>query len=62
MPSFLPGGAGVGLPEVDGMKLGINYGWNKVRFMNPVQVGAKDLCESTVDQAWHRRNYLRGLE
>ena len=39
--SFLPGGAGVGLPELDGMKLGINYGWNKVRFMNPVQVGAK---------------------
>ena len=39
--SFLPGGAGVGLPALDGMKLGINYGWNKVRFMNPVQVGAK---------------------
>jgi acyl dehydratase len=39
--SFLPGGAGVGLPSLDGMKLGINYGWNKVRFMNPVQVGAK---------------------
>ncbi len=39
--SFLPGGAGVGLPAVDGMKLGINYGWNKVRFPNPVPVGAK---------------------
>ena len=39
--SFLPGGTGVGLPALDGMKLGINYGWNKVRFMNPVQVGAK---------------------
>ena len=24
--SFLPGGAGVGLPALDGMKLGINYG------------------------------------
>lgn len=39
--TFLPGGTGVGLPALDGMKLGINYGWNKVRFMNPVQVGAK---------------------
>ena len=39
--SFLPGGEGVGLPAVDGMKLGINYGWNKVRFMSPVQVGAE---------------------
>ena len=39
--TFLPGGTGVGLPALDGMKLGINYGWNKVRFMNPVKVGAK---------------------
>ncbi len=38
--SFLPGGGGVGLPQVDGMKLGINYGWNKVRFPSPVPVGA----------------------
>ena len=39
--SFLPGGTGIGLPVLDGMQLGINYGWNKVRFMNPVKVGAK---------------------
>lgn len=39
--SFLPGGEGVGLPALDGMKLGINYGWNKVRFPSPVPVGAK---------------------
>ena len=39
--SFLPGGQDVGLPAVAGMKLGINYGWNKVRFMNPVGVGSK---------------------
>ena len=37
--SFLPGGEGVGLPSLDGMKMGINYGWNKVRFMSPVAVG-----------------------
>jgi acyl dehydratase len=23
------------------MQMGINYGWNKVRFMSPVPVGAK---------------------
>ena len=39
--SFLPGGEGVGLPALDGMKMGINYGWNKVRFMSPVAVGNK---------------------
>lgn len=38
--SFLPGGQGVGLPAVEGVKLGINYGWNKVRFPSPVAVGA----------------------
>ncbi|MEM7003502.1 MAG: MaoC family dehydratase [Pseudomonadota bacterium] len=39
--SFLPGGEGVGLPVLDGMKMGVNYGWNKVRFMSPVPVGAR---------------------
>lgn len=39
--SFLPGGEGIGIPAVDGVKLGINYGWNKVRFPSPVAVGAK---------------------
>jgi acyl dehydratase len=39
--SFLPGGEGVGLPALPGMKLGINYGWNKVRFPAPVPVGSR---------------------
>lgn len=39
--SFLPGGDGVGLPPLDGLRLGINYGWNRVRFPAPVPVGAK---------------------
>lgn len=39
--SFLPGGEGVGLPAVEGVKMGINYGWNKVRFPAPVPVGSK---------------------
>ena len=36
---FLPGGEGVGIPAVDGVKMGVNYGWNRVRFMSPVAVG-----------------------
>lgn len=39
--SFLPGGGGTGLPAVEGVKMGINYGWNKVRFPAPVPVGAQ---------------------
>lgn len=39
--SFLPGGQGVGLPALEGMQMGINYGWNKVRFPSPVPVGAE---------------------
>jgi acyl dehydratase len=38
---FLPGGEGIGLPWVDGMRMAINYGWNRVRFPAPVPVGAK---------------------
>lgn len=39
--SFLPGGDGIGLPALDGMRMGINYGWNRVRFPSPVAVGAR---------------------
>ncbi|MFK7912971.1 MAG: MaoC family dehydratase [Pseudomonadales bacterium] len=38
--SFLPGDADIGVPALDGVKLGINYGWNRVRFPSPVPVGA----------------------
>ena len=37
--SFLPGGKDIGIPALDGVKLGVNYGWNRVRFMSPVKVG-----------------------
>jgi acyl dehydratase len=36
---FLPGGEGVGVPALEGVKMGVNYGWNRVRFMSPVKVG-----------------------
>ncbi|MEM7078296.1 MAG: MaoC family dehydratase [Pseudomonadota bacterium] len=39
--SFLPGSEDLGVPKLDGVKMGVNYGWNKVRFMSPVPVGAR---------------------
>jgi acyl dehydratase len=33
-----------GLTEWSGFKLGVNYGWNKVRFPAPVLVGARLRC------------------
>ena len=39
--SFLPGGEGTGIPPLEGVKMGINMGWNKVRFPSPVPVGTR---------------------
>lgn len=36
----LPGAQESGLPELEGMKMAINYGWNKVRFPAPVPTGS----------------------
>ena len=36
------------LSEWSGFKLGVNYGWNKVRFPAPVPVGAKLRCKAEV--------------
>jgi acyl dehydratase len=38
--SLIPG-LTVGLLKIDGVRMGINYGLNKVRFPNPVRVGSK---------------------
>ena len=38
----------MGLIESTGYKLGVNYGWNKVRFPAPVPVGAKLRCKAEV--------------
>ncbi|MEZ5558194.1 MAG: MaoC family dehydratase [Pseudomonadales bacterium] len=56
--SFLPGGSGVGIPALDGVKLGINYGWNKVRFPSPVPVGAKVRTRSKLLSAEIKGNML----
>jgi acyl dehydratase len=38
------------LTEWSGFKLGVNYGWNKVRFPAPVIVGAKLRCYAQIVQ------------
>tara|TARA_A100001037_G_scaffold67410_1_gene59830 strand:- start:2549 stop:3025 length:477 start_codon:yes stop_codon:yes gene_type:complete len=37
-----------GLPKVEGQKLGINYGFDKVRFPSPVPVGARIRTKRTL--------------
>jgi acyl dehydratase len=49
-----------GLSEWTGFKLGVNYGWNKVRFPAPVPVGSRVRCYaqlvevSDVGGGWHQ--------
>jgi acyl dehydratase len=38
-------------PQLEGQKLGINYGFDKVRFPSPVKVGAKIRSSSTLKRA-----------
>jgi len=48
------------LSEVSGFALGVNYGWNKVRFPAPVLVGARVRCYSQIVEVsdvgggWHQ--------
>lgn len=44
----LPRTAVVAGPKLEGQKLSINYGFNKVRFPSPVPVGAKIRTQSTL--------------
>jgi acyl dehydratase len=41
-------GLRLGLVEWSGFRLGVNYGWNKIRFPAPVLVGARVRCYSQV--------------
>ncbi len=46
--SFLPREESIGLPQLPGQKLTINYGFDRVRFPSPVPVGAKIRTSSTL--------------
>ena len=41
-------GLRMGLTEWSGFKLGVNYGWNKVRFPAPVVTGARLRCYAQI--------------
>ncbi len=41
-------GLRAGLSEWSGFKLGVNYGWNKVRFPAPVLAGARVRCYAQI--------------
>jgi acyl dehydratase len=41
-------GMRLGLTDWSGFKLGVNYGWNKVRFPAPVPVGSRLRCYAQV--------------
>lgn len=49
-----------GLNEWTGFKLGVNYGWNKVRFPAPVPVGSRVRCFAQIVEVtdagggWHQ--------
>jgi len=49
--SMLSRFAETGLPSVDGAKMGMNYGLNKVRFLSPVPSGAKIRGRFTLSSA-----------
>jgi acyl dehydratase len=46
--SHLPGGKSIGIPQLKGQELTINYGFDRVRFPTPVPVGAKVRTRSTL--------------
>ena len=47
----LPEVDGYGMPELEGKRLGINYGFNRVRFPAPVPVGSFIRCEGLLKSA-----------
>lgn len=60
------------LPKLDGLLMGVNYGMNKVRFINPVPVGSRiratattaevTVKENSVDQIRNMTVEIEGVE
>ena len=48
-------------PRLEGQKLGINYGFDKVRFPSPVPVGAKIRSVSTLKRAEIKRGMIETM-
>ncbi|MXQ14855.1 MaoC family dehydratase [Microvirga makkahensis] len=48
--SLLPSFAEEALPNLEGKKMGVNYGLDKVRFISPVRSGARIRCRFVLDE------------
>ncbi len=59
--SFLPRDESIGLPQLPGQKLTINYGFDKVRFPSPVPVGARMRTSSTLKRVEIKGNMLETM-
>ena len=59
--SFLPSDESIGLPQLPGQKLTINYGYDKVRFPSPVPIGAKIRTSSTLKRVEIKGNMLETM-
>ena len=42
-----------GAPEIEGAIMGVNYGFNKIRFLSPVKSGARVRAHFTLNEARH---------
>lgn len=42
-----------GAPEIEGAIMGVNYGFNKIRFLSPVKSGARVRAHFTLKEARH---------
>eukprot|EP01112_Ceratiomyxa_fruticulosa_P013718 TRINITY_DN3873_c0_g1_i1.p1 TRINITY_DN3873_c0_g1~~TRINITY_DN3873_c0_g1_i1.p1 ORF type:complete len:202 (-),score=45.58 TRINITY_DN3873_c0_g1_i1:63-668(-) len=38
------------MPKIEGIKAGINYGFNKLRFVSPVPIGSRLRCRITIQE------------
>ncbi|MBT6277891.1 MAG: MaoC family dehydratase, partial [Chromatiales bacterium] len=53
---------GAGLPKLEGQKLGINYGFDKVRFPSPVPVGARIRSQRTLKRVEVKGGMLEAMQ
>ena len=51
-----------GLPKLEGQKLGINYGFNRVRFPSPVPVGARIRTKRTLRTVERKGGMLEAMQ
>ncbi|NKC17019.1 MAG: hypothetical protein GKR94_33930 [Gammaproteobacteria bacterium] len=53
---------GSGLPKLEGQKMGINYGFDKVRFPSPVPVGARIRSRRTLKRTEIKSGMIEAMQ